>query len=202
MIAYIFQGMVLGIAAATSPGPLQAFFLHQTMKNGWRKTLPAALAPLLSDGPIILLVLLVLTRTPEWLVRIIRLGGGVFLLYLAASSIIKFRRERDPHTEIGDDYQLGVIKATITNLLNPNPYIFWGIVAGPILISAWRLSKSYTAGFMLGFYVALVGGFIGMISVFATGRRLAPQLTRIFQLVSAIALAAFGVYHLYIGILN
>lgn len=202
MISYIIQGMVLGLAAATSPGPLQAFFLHQTMRNGWRQTLPAALAPLLSDGPIILLVLLVLTRTPDWMVRFVRISGGIFLIYLAASSIFELRRGREHEIDIDNEYQSGIVKAIITNLLNPNPYIFWGVVAGPILVSAWRLSKSYSVGFILGFYMTLVGGFIGLILLFATGRKLAPNLTLVFQAVSAIALAAFGTYQMYIGLFS
>ena len=52
-------------AAALQPGPLQAYLLASVAQRGWKRTLPAALSPLLSDGPIILVVLLVLTRLPD-----------------------------------------------------------------------------------------------------------------------------------------
>jgi threonine/homoserine/homoserine lactone efflux protein len=52
------------------------------LKNGWRHTLPAALAPLLSDIPIAIVILFILSRIPAWMVHALRLTGGFFLLYL------------------------------------------------------------------------------------------------------------------------
>ena len=83
MWLYLLQGIGFGLAAAAQPGPFQAYLLSQTMQNGWRRTLPAACAPLISDGPIILLVLWVLSRVPAWLQRGLHLAGGLFILYLA-----------------------------------------------------------------------------------------------------------------------
>ena len=46
MPPYFVQGILLGLAAAFSPGPLQAFYMSQTMIAGWRRTIPIALAPM------------------------------------------------------------------------------------------------------------------------------------------------------------
>jgi threonine/homoserine/homoserine lactone efflux protein len=200
MIAYFIQGLLLGLPAAASPGPLQAFFLSETMRVGWRRTLPTALAPLISDLPIILLVLLILTRTPDWLLRIIRIGGGLFLLYLAASYLVSFRRGSQDESTPEQPIRSSVFKAALTNLLNPNPYIFWGIVAGPILLSALRQSASLGLSFILGFYGTLIGGFILFITIFATGRRYAPRLISSFTLLAILALALFGLFQLISGI--
>ena len=200
MIAYFIQGLLLGLPAAASPGPLQAFFLSETMRVGWRRTLPTALAPLISDLPIILLVLLILTRTPDWLLRIIRIGGGLFLLYLAASYLVSFRRGSQDESTPEQPIRSSVFKAALTNLLNPNPYIFWGIVAGPILLSALRQSASLGLSFILGFYGTLIGGFILFITIFATGRRFAPRLISSFSLLAIVALALFGLFQLISGI--
>jgi len=62
MLVYVMQGIGYGFAAAVQPGPFQTYITAQTLSSGWRNTLPAALAPLISDGPIIALVLLVLIR--------------------------------------------------------------------------------------------------------------------------------------------
>ena len=200
MIAYFIQGLLLGLPAAASPGPLQAFFLSETMRVGWRRTLPTALAPLISDLPIILLVLLILTRTPDWLLRIIRIGGGLFLLYLAASYLVSFRRGSQDESIQEQPIRSSVFKAALTNLLNPNPYIFWGIVAGPILLSALRQSASLGLSFILGFYGTLIGGFILFITIFATGRRYTPRLISSFSLLAIVALALFGLFQLISGI--
>ena len=200
MVAYFIQGLLLGFPAAASPGPLQAYFLSETMRVGWRRTLPTALAPLISDLPIILLVLLVLTRTPDWLLRFIRIGGGIFLLYLAVSYLVSFRRGLQDAVTPEQPVRSSVLKAALTNLLNPNPYIFWGIVAGPILLSAWRQSASFGLSFILGFYGTLMGSFVIFITIFATGRRYAPRLISSFSLLAIVALAVFGLFQLYSGI--
>src|SRR5215208_8263148 len=83
MWLYIAQGIVYGFAAAAQPGPLQTFLISQALMKGWRKSLPAALAPLISDGPIIALCLLVLSQVPAWLQQFLYLAGGLFILYLA-----------------------------------------------------------------------------------------------------------------------
>ena len=91
MLTFILSGLALGLPAAAQPGPFQAYLLSQTMKNGWRRTLPAALAPLLSDGPIIILVVLILTRLPPWFLRGVQLAGGAFILFLAWRAWQTFR---------------------------------------------------------------------------------------------------------------
>ena len=67
MLIYITQGIVLGLYGAAIPGPFQAFLLSETLRSGWKRTLPAALAPLISDGPVLLAFLLVLSRLPDFL---------------------------------------------------------------------------------------------------------------------------------------
>ena len=200
MLAYFIQGIFLGFPAAATPGPLQAYFLSQTMRSGWRRTLPSAFAPLVSDGPIILLVLLLLTHTPEWLLRGLRVAGGLFILYLALSAFLVFRKQHETRSTAAESSQKGLIKAVVTNLLNPNPYIFWSLVAGPILVTAWRESSLYGAGFMLGFYGTLIGGFAALIFTFAVAGRLSPRLPRALSGLSAVALFVFGIYHLWLGI--
>lgn len=67
MLIYLFQGIGLGLAAAVQPGPLQTFLISQSLTRGWKRTLISAFAPLLSDGPIIFVSLLVLSHVPAWL---------------------------------------------------------------------------------------------------------------------------------------
>ncbi len=134
MWLYISQGLVLGLSAAAQPGPFQAYLLSQTIANGWRRTLPAAFAPLVSDGPIILLVLLVLTQTPDWFLDLMRFCGGLFLLYLAWGAYKGMRvtavapTTTPPATTVS---RQSIFKAALMNALSPNPYIFWEPLAAP-----------------------------------------------------------------------
>lgn len=202
MLAYLLQGLALGLPAAAQPGPFQAYLLSQTLKNGWRRTLPAALAPLLSDGPIILLVVLILTRLPSWLLRTVQIGGGLFILYLAWGAYHAYRTAdfATPVVEESEARQ-SVLEATMMNLLNPNPYLFWGLAAGPILLEGWRRSAGYGFSFLLGFYGTLIGGLVLVITIFATAGRLGPQVSRVLTALSAVALFLFGFYQLAQGLM-
>jgi threonine/homoserine/homoserine lactone efflux protein len=51
MLGYLTIGVTYAFAAAVQPGPFQAYLISLTLVNGWRRTLPAVLAPLLSDFP-------------------------------------------------------------------------------------------------------------------------------------------------------
>ena len=57
MYEYMILGITFAFAAAVQPGPLQTYIVSQTLTKGWKRTLPAMFAPVLSDGPIIILVL-------------------------------------------------------------------------------------------------------------------------------------------------
>lgn len=200
MFAYLFQGLILGATAAAQPGPFQAYLLSQTIKNGGRRTLPAAFAPLISDGPIIVLVLLVLTQTPAWFLTALQIAGGVFLLYMAWGAYRSYRTavgDLPPAPEAGSQ---DMLKAALMNMLSPNPWIFWATIAGPILIKGWREAPANGLAFLLGFYVTLVGGFMAFIGLFSLTRRLDPRVGRALSLISAVALALFGLYQLWQGI--
>jgi threonine/homoserine/homoserine lactone efflux protein len=95
MLESFLIGSGFAFAAAIQPGPLQAFLVSRVAATGWRRTLPACWAPLLSDVPIALLVLLVLGRLPATVQQILRMCGGALLLYLAW---VAFRQWRRPGT--------------------------------------------------------------------------------------------------------
>lgn len=199
MIPLFAQGFLLGGAAAAQPGPFQAFLLSLVLRNGWARSLPAAFAPLISDGPIIVLVLFVLTRLPEWGLHALRIAGGLFLLYLAWGAFKSFREEMAT-TEALEPEPRGVLKAALMNALSPNPYIYWSTITGPILIDAWQQSPGHAVAFLLGFYGALVGGCMLLITLFAAAGKLDPRVSRGLALFSAVALLAFGLFQLFTGL--
>lgn len=199
MFAYLTSGLVLGFSAAAQPGPFQAYLLSQTIANGWRRTLWAAFAPLLSDGPIILLVLLVLTRTPDWFLNGMQVLGGLFLLYLAWGAYRSYKNTVALQTPPANSTNQSIFKAALMNGLSPNPYIFWGTIGGPLLIAGWRESPTHGLSFMAGFYVMLIGGFMAFVALFAIAKNLDPRISRVLSLFSAAALLLFGLYQLGLG---
>ena len=202
MWLYILQGIGYGLAAAAQPGPFQTYLISQTLLKGWKRTLPAALAPLLSDGPIIALCLLVLSQVPSWLQRFLYIAGGLFLLYLAYGAYKAWKNFDPSIPSVETTPQQSILKAALINVLNPNPYIFWSLVTGPILVAGWRETPIYGIGFMAGFYVTMILGFSALIIVFGSARQLGPKVNRALLGISAIALFCFGLVQLWLGIRN
>lgn len=204
MLGYFIQGLVLGFPASAQPGPFQAYLLSQVTRNGWRRTLPAALAPLLSDGPILLLVLLFLTRLPQQALNVIQVVGGLFILYLAWGAWQSFRRGQNLEAKLESAEDTAVVnqsiwQAALMNFLNPNPFIFWGTVGGIILLDAWARSPGHAVAFLVGMYGTLIGGFAFFIVLFGTVGQLDPRVNRGLSLISAVALVLFGLWQLWSG---
>ena len=199
MFLYLLQGLGYGGAAAAQPGPFQAYLLSQTLKNGLRSTLVAALAPLMSDGPIVLLVLLVLTQLPDWFVSALRSAGGFFLLYLAYKAYKSGQVAGEDTAVPQPPKKQSIREAALMNMLSPNAYIFWSTIAGPIFLEGWRQAPAHGLAFMLGFYGALIGGFMSFVVLFGVLGQASPRLNRALGFVSAIALFGFGLYQIWLG---
>jgi threonine/homoserine/homoserine lactone efflux protein len=198
MVLFLAQGLTLGLSAAATPGPFQAYLLSQALKNGWQRTLPASLAPLISDAPAISLVLLVLTQMPDWFLRSLRFVGGLFLIYLAYGAYRHFRKSPDTAAQIEEgSVRQSLFQAAVMNMLNPNPYIFWAAIGGPILLGAWSDAPPLGISFMVGFYGTMTAGCAALIILFASARHLGSRFVRILSGFSALALFLFGLYQLW-----
>lgn len=199
MLIYFSQGLLLGGAAAAQPGPFQAYLLAQTMQNGWRGTFLAAFAPLVSDGPIVLLVLFVLTRLPDKFLVGLQIGGGLFLLYLARKALLTLRKSVPVQAAPAATKRFNIFEAALMNALGPGPYIFWATIAGPILLMSWRQSAQLGVSFLFGFYGALIGGFLAFITLFALVGQLDFRVSRVLGVASITALFSFGLFQLWQG---
>jgi threonine/homoserine/homoserine lactone efflux protein len=202
MWIYLIQGIGYGLAAAIQPGPFQTYLISQTLTNGWRRTLPAALAPLISDGPIIILTLVVLSHVPVWFQRFLYIAGGLFIFYLAYKAFVAWRKFDEAGIVMHSASRQSAIRAAMINALNPAPYIYWGLVTGPILLAGWRQAPLNGVGFLVSFYATIVLSLSGIIVVFGTARQLGPKVNRVLLGVSAVALAGFGLYQLWLGLGN
>lgn len=207
MWANLIYGAGFAFTAVGQPGPLQAFYLSQALALGWRRTVVAALAPLFSDGPIIALVLLVLTNLPEWVLSVIQIGGGLFILYLGMGAWRALRPR-----PIDDDQGVAAAvspplasswqvlgKAIGMNILNPTPYIFWGTILGPRLLDAWANAPIQAIALLLGFYGTFVVALSLMIILFGKAGQISPNLNRTLAVFSTVLLFAFGLYQLATG---
>ncbi len=193
------QGITLGFSAAAAPGPFQAFLFARASRAGIRRTLPLALAPLLSDVPIVALVLLALSRVPEGFLRALEVAGGALLLWLARGSW-RTAGETGPAAAPAGDGAGSFLQAVLVNATGPGPWIFWSTVCGPILAEAWRAGAAGAIAFLLGFYGMLVGGKAVLVAVFGLAGRIGPRTARGLGLASAAVMAGMGALQLWRGL--
>ena len=199
MLPILIMAGGYAFASAVQPGPFLAYLISQSLTHGWRRTLPAAFAPLLSDGPIIIVVLFILTRLPPTMLIYLRLAGGVFLLYLAYGAFRNWRAFRADVSPAASAKGQSVVQAALVNLLNPGPWLGWSLVMGPLLLKAWGESPAHGIAMLVGFYSVMVLSLMGIIVVFGVARRLGPRLTRGLVGLSALALLGFGAYQIWLA---
>jgi threonine/homoserine/homoserine lactone efflux protein len=200
MWLYIIQGIGYGLAATAQPGPFQAYLISQSLARGWKKTLPAALAPLLSDGPIIALCLFALSQIPAWFQLFLYIGGGLFILFLAYGAFRSWKNFDPDLLAIESGTQQSILKAALMNLLNPAPYIYWSLVTGPVLLKGWRETPWHGIGFLAGFYLTLILGLSALIVIFGIARQIGKKVNRALLGISSVALVFFGIYQLWLGL--
>jgi threonine/homoserine/homoserine lactone efflux protein len=200
MLEYLVLGSGLAFAAVLQPGPLQAFLLSRAATEGWRRTLPAALSPLLSDGPIALLVLLVLGRLPALGQQALRAAGGLLLLRLAWSTVRQVGAALETPAPSREAAPRTLLQAALVNLLNPNPWLAWALVLGPAIVSAWKQRPALAVAFVVAFYGVMVTGLGLFILVASTVRVLPPRAQRALVALSAAVLAVLGAWQLFAGL--
>lgn len=200
MLAYALQGIGYALSAAFTPGPFKAFLLGEALRSGFRRALPLALCPLISDAPIVVLVLAALTWVPGWLIDALHLAGGAFLMYMAFRFFAAFRAGTVTRVPEVAPARNALWQGVAINATGPGPWLFWSTLIGPIALRGWAESPATGAVFVGAFYATFVAGLAGLIAVFAAARRLGTDFTRWLTLASAILMLFFGLTELGAGI--
>lgn len=169
MTAVLLSGILLGLSSGLSPGPLLTLVVSETLRHGARAGIGVALAPLLTDLPIVLVAVLLLRPLTDQTVplALINLGGGLYLAWLGLEGL-RFRgAELEPTDPVGS-----LRRGVIANFLNPSPYLFWLAVGAPTVLAAWRESWPAAAAFIVTFYVLLVGSKVALALALGRARHL------------------------------
>ncbi len=159
-LGFLFSGIIFGLAAGISPGPLIALVFSETIKYGKKEGFKIAFAPLITDLPIVLFVLLILSRLTKYdlVVGIITLFGAVYLIYLGVENL----RVKINKFEVKLEKKGALKRGIIANFLSPHPYLFWLFIGGPMILKSLNVHVFATILFILGFYSLLVGSKIGI----------------------------------------
>jgi threonine/homoserine/homoserine lactone efflux protein len=199
MLTALSSGFLLGLSCGLAPGPLLALLLAQTLRHGAREGCKVALAPLVTDAPIILVALALAAQAARVraALAVLSLAGGLFVLYLAveawrAPPLAAVREAAPPGSWL---------KAVLVNLLNPHPWLFWMTVGAAMLARARTVSGWAVAAFLAMFYLLLVGSKMLLALGSARSRQfLSGRGYRWLLQAFAIILAAFAVLLLREGL--
>jgi threonine/homoserine/homoserine lactone efflux protein len=169
MIHYLMIGLVLGLSAGLSPGPLLTLVLAETLRHDVRAGIKVALAPIITDFPIIACSIFILGRVSDshLVLAVISFCGAVFIARMGLENI----RTKGSAVAIKEnDIQNSLSKGILTNLLSPHPYVFWLTIGVPILGRAIRQDFTQVLIFLGSFYLLLVGSKVMLALIIGRSR--------------------------------
>ena len=162
-------GITLGFVEGVKPGPLLTMVIRETLSGGLKAGSKAASAPIFTDGPMIFISLIFagwISKHPSILVLISILGA----IYLAWMGIECFGIS-PPSSELSNNEITGSLKRGIlTNLLNPNVYIFWFLIGGPIMATAFEEDPLAPLFYAISFLISIIFVKIGIAYLFEISR--------------------------------
>ncbi len=197
LIGTMLVGISYALSASLQPGPLQAFFIAKVAEGGWRRALPAAFAPLVSDGPIALISILLLSSLPPSFRGWLGFAGGIVLLFFGWSAFRKTGKDQPKPTNDPSSTPKTIGQAALINLVNPNPYLGWSLVMGPAVISAWEVGPTLALALLLSFYVTMISTSVLLIYLVSQTLLINPGSNKTLSLVSGTLLVGLGLYFLF-----
>ncbi len=172
MLSSLTAGLLLGLSAGLAPGPLLTLVIAQTLQHSSCEGTKVALAPLITDPPIVAVSIFVLSELSgfEKIIGATSLAGAVYVLYLAYGSLLAGPLSMEP----SESQPRSVRKGVLINALNPNPYLFWITVGAPFVLKSYAESPTAPFLFVLCFYVLLVASKVLLALAVGRSRSLLP----------------------------
>lgn len=166
----VLIGCALGLFAGIVPGPFLTLVATTALDRGLGDGLKVALIPLLTETPVLVMSVFVLTRLPHETLRWIGIAGGALVLFIAW----KVERDaRQAHPERGDvkPFRGHFVRVALVGLLAPAPWIFWFLLAGPLFLARWNVSPWHGVAFVLAFFSFFVGAMMVVAWGASKGRK-------------------------------
>ena len=180
MLSYLTIGAILGLSAGFAPGPLLVLVVSETLQHDKKAGIKIALAPILTDLPIIIITVFVLAKLARFqqILGIISLIGGCFILYLGIKNI----KTKGVDIVKVSTFQKSLQKGVLVNALSPHPYLFWFTVGAPTTLKALVHGLAFAFSFIISFYGMLVGSKIVLALLTDRSRSFLRGNTYIFMM--------------------
>jgi len=177
---------LLGLSLAAPPGPVNAIIASKSLRN-WQNGAMIGFGALTADMTFMVITIFFGELIPESAVPLISFGGGIFLAWLAYSSLrseASYTHNQDEALN-GKSYFVGLTMG----LTNPFQIMWWVSVGVPLVRN---LGTVIFLGFVLG--IALwVFSFSFLVNKFGVSHKFAFAV----KLFSFVTLSFFSLYFFY-----
>ena len=193
----------LGVALGASPGPVQLLLFSEASRGGAGRGLRAMAGANATFGAMMLLLAAGLSSLEpgETFLRVVKVIGGAFLVFLAFDAT---RESRRPH-EV-EETRKGLhptVRGIVAVVLNPGVYVFLATTGTAVVASAVDQGGR---GLAIVTVVALLLGVSlmdsAMVLLGAGAHRVSDRFLRILSEVLAVAMGALGVWLVVRGIVG
>jgi threonine/homoserine/homoserine lactone efflux protein len=203
MMHFLAVGTLLGLSAGLAPGPLLTLVIAETLQHDIRSGIKVALAPLITDLPIIILTLFILAKLADFqqILGIISLIGGVVIAHMGYQNLRAKAVSINPQAVKSNSF----VKGVLANTLSPHPYLFWLSVGAPTMTKAIHQDLRAALAFILSFYGFLVGSKIVLAVLVGKSKFLLTGQAYLFTMrVLGLALCALAIvlFHDGLGLLK
>ena len=193
----------LGVALGASPGPVQLLLFSEASRGGAGRGLRAMAGANATFGAMMLLLAAGLSSLEpgETFLRVVKVIGGAFLVFLAFDAIRESRRAHEvEETRKGLD---PTVRGIVAVVLNPGVYVFLATTGTAVVASAVDeggrgLAVVTVVALLLG--VSLMDS--AMVLLGAGAHRVSDRFLRILGDVLAVAMGALGVWLVVRGIVG
>jgi threonine/homoserine/homoserine lactone efflux protein len=193
----------LGVALGASPGPVQLLLFSEASRGGAGRGLRAMAGANATFGAMMLVLAAGLSSLEpgETFLRVVKVIGGAFLVFLAVDAIREGRRPQVVEVSRGALHPS--VRGIVAVLLNPGAYVFLAttgtaVVASSIEEGGRGLAVVTVLALLLG--VSLMDS--AMVLLGAGAHRVSDRFLRVLSDALAVALGALGLWLIVRGIVG
>ena len=168
MTTTILTAVVLGTLAGLAPGPYTTMVAGTALEKGFKAGFLLALTPLVTDVVPMLVSALVLDRLNGLTLTMLGISGGAIVLVIG-SRFLRGHSKGSPATAGSLATDAGVpersnrqqsaqlVHVIASTLLNPAPWLFWLIIASPLLLRSWNRGPGEGVLFVVLLFLTNIG---------------------------------------------
>ena len=172
---YLIQGLLLGLGVGLAPGPLLALVISASLRGGTSHGLRVAFSPLITDLPIIVVSLFILRQINNSALGFLSIVGAIVLFYFAYESWVAGKNNPQ-------------------DFINPSAWLFWMTAGGTLLVNGWNQSFIDAAGFLVGFYLLLIGSKVLLaFGIGSTRNKMPSWLYKLLVRIASVLLLVLGI---------